>query len=567
MSHQVSPTLRLMRQQRLWISRSLAGLMALWQIGQPLQAVDQTWTNGAANLLWSDGGNWTSGAPTVADNVILTSPIPGGLPTITLGMGSLANLLTVRDNYRLTAGDLTLTTGGISVERGNTLNLASQLLGTAGLSVTGGGTVRLAAGNTYTGITSVSNGTLVIGNQTALGTDSSAVVVTGSSTRGFAGGSLVLDGTAGGITVSRNLSLAGLGSISDRSAALVSVGNNTLSGTVNMGVGAVNTRLLTTYGNTSLTGTLDIGGTAGTTISTLGGSTNTAGSGNYILTGALTGTGTLEKAGSGTLILSPSSTSGFSGTIRLSNTSASGTTSSIRITSANVLGTRTATTTGAVLDLNGGLLEVLMDAPSVQAGGANALLFGRGNSSTIFVDHSVGGSAINGTLTFGAMAFEENTTQVFASRNGYNVTVGATPVQGGNNNSTITNNLAGGGLLTFTGAFWSNTENTANRTMNLGGNGNTLISGNVTASAAAFDHVLTKTGTGTLTLTGTAGTLDGALNIQAGTVAVNDFRAINLASTSAVTLGATTVGGTFNIVGTAPTLANLTFGTSRALSA
>ena len=159
MSHQVSPTLRLMRQQRLWISRSLAGLMALWQIGQPLQAVDQTWTNGAANLLWSDGGNWTAGAPTVADNVILTSPIPGGLPTITLGMGSLANLLTVRDNYRLTAGDLTLTTGGISVERGNTLNLASQLLGTAGLSVTGGGTVRLAAGNTYTGITSVSNGT------------------------------------------------------------------------------------------------------------------------------------------------------------------------------------------------------------------------------------------------------------------------------------------------------------------------------------------------------------------------------------------------------------------------
>ena len=41
------------------------------------------------------------------------------------------------------------------------------------------------------------------------------------------------------------------------------------------------------------------------------------------------------------------------------------------------------------------------------------------------------------------MAFEENTTQVFASRNGYNITVGATPVQGGNNVSTLTNNLSG----------------------------------------------------------------------------------------------------------------------------
>ena len=65
----------------------------------------------------------------------------------------------------------------------------------------------------------------------------------------------------------------------------------------------------------NITGTLNVLGTAATTISTLGG-VNTAGLGSYNLTGVLAGTGTLAKAGGGTLFLNPSDSSGFSGTVR-----------------------------------------------------------------------------------------------------------------------------------------------------------------------------------------------------------------------------------------------------------
>ena len=96
----------------------------------------------------------------------------------------------------------------------------------------GGGTIRLGNNaNTYTGTTTISNGSLVITDEGALGDDLSAIVVTGfnpviasTNLRGFGGGSLVLDGTGGGITITRDLLLQGQGPISDRGATLMSTG-------------------------------------------------------------------------------------------------------------------------------------------------------------------------------------------------------------------------------------------------------------------------------------------------------------------------------------------------------
>lgn len=173
----------------------------------------------------------------------------------------------------------------------------------------------------------------------------------------------------------------------------------------------------------------------------------------------------------------------------------------MRIDSPNVLGTRTATTTSSVLDMNGGVLAVLMDTPSVLAGGTPANVYGRAGS-TFFADHTPNSSVKDQTVTFGQFAFEENQTFTFNSRNGYGMSFGAAPVQGGNANTTLTNNLQGGAQLTFTGNFWSNTENTAARTMTIGGNGNTTINGSIIASSTTFDHVLSKSGTETLTLLG-----------------------------------------------------------------
>ncbi len=575
--------MKLIRRHRQPIASLLALLMAVWQVAPVTHAATVTWNaSSGANFNWVDVLNWDSGmVPTTLDDLIFVSPIPnpGILPNpnvITLGAGSLANTLSFRDRYTLAGGDLTLTSGGVRVDAGVDARVDSILLaGTAGLTKTGLGSLRLTGVNTYTGTTTINQGSVVISGASALGAASSVIVVNGSPTRGFGGGSLVLEGGySSGVTLARGLSLSGLGPISDRSAALNSVGNNTINGAVSMAVGTSlpNTRAVSTSGLLTFAGGLDVAGTAATTISFLGGASNTAGAGSYAVTGALTGPGTLEKSGAGTLFLTPSDTSGFSGTLRMS-TSATGTQSSVRLTAPIVLGTRTATNTGGVIDMNGGILEVMMDAPSIQSGVAPAAanVYQR-NNSTFYVDHALGSTATGGTLTLGQWAFEENFNAAFNVRNGYNVTIGATPVQGGTANSTFTNNMTGG-TLTFTGAFWSNADSVS-RTMTIAGNGNTTISGNVTAASAVVgaDHSLTKTGTGTLQITSTGATLDGNLNVNGGTVQITDFRSVNMHSASTTNTGAINIGtgataGTLTIGGAGtPTAAGLTLLSGKAIN-
>lgn len=522
------------------ISGASLGGAGTWDTSSPL------WWNLTNDVVWPN---------LLTDNAIFTGT-PGA---VTVSSGINTNRVSFRsDGYTLTGGNLTFggTTPSINVGVATTAVIDSQILGSAGLNKIGRGTVFLGnATNAYTGTTTISSGSLIISNPAALGADTSAVVVSGSATRGNEGGSLVLNGLGGAINFSRNLSLQGLGPIPDRGASVLSFGNNTLSGTVTGGVGGVASRVVSINSNLTLSGTVATGGTAGIE-SLLGGSTNQVGANTYTLTGTLLGAGTLTKVGSGTLFHNPANVAGFTGQLRASA-------GSIRITSNGVLGTRTAAGTGGVLDVNGGTFEVLMDAPVVQSGAvpADANFYLRNNGG-IFVDHSPTGTTTGGTLTLGQHAFEENFTFTATTRNGYNITFGAAPVQGGNANSTITSSTQGGGVLTFTGNFWSNAENTADRTMTINGSGNTLISGNILAAAAAVNHNLTKDGSGTLSITSTGATLDGNVNVTQGTLRIEDFRSINNAAgvvgrnLSLNPLSNNT--GTLNIVGAAPTLADLT---------
>lgn len=506
------------------------------------------WDTSTSN--WWDQSNLVAWPNTAADSAIFSGTFPTlGLPvlnTITVSSGITANQLRfLRSGYTLTGGDITFagTSPSLHVNLGETATISSTILGSAGLIKTGGGVIRLAPSNNYTGGTTIADGAVIITDQDALGVlDSSPIVVTGfnpaigsTNLRGFGGGSLVLDGTGGSIEMDRDLSLQGYGPYSDRGGALISTGVNTLSGTVNLGASysgtGLGTRLIAADGTVNLTSTVSVNttipiGTSGTAVSNLGG-VNQAGASFYNLTGVLTGNGTLESSGGGTLFLNPSDSSGFSGSIRVSGSAASGQ-SVVRIDSPNVLGTRTATTTSSVIDMNGGVLAILMDTPSVLAGGAPANVYSRltTGTNTFFADHTPNSSVKDQTVVFGQLAHEEGGTIAFNSRNGYGMTFSASPVQGGNGASTFNNNLQGGALLTFTGNFWSNTNNEDNRTMTIGGNGNTRITGNIIANAAAFDHNLTKTGTGTLTITSTGSTLDGAVNVNGGTVAINDWRSI-----------------------------------------
>lgn len=612
---------RLTRIPHAWISRlrscgnrCLVGVtwLLLGLGGGPVTAADFYWDTDASNsgndvdgtnlggtstwdLLTSNwwpvpSGALTTWGNTTADRAIFTYEFPStpyAIPTpftVTLGSGITANqLLFERSGYTLTGGDLTLagTTPGLHAKLGESATIASQILGTDGLTKTGGGSIRLTnATNSYTGTTSINNGTLIINSAAALGGTGTVSIITNNNTPlntgmiGFTGGSLVLDGTSAGFTFSRDVDFEGRGPIGDRGSAILSLGNNTLSGILRSAISPLplsptasirNSRINSINGTLTLSGTLNVGGTAGTTITNLGG-VNSAGVGDYSLTGVLTGTGTLEKSGAGTLFLNASDTSGFSGRLRVSGSATTGHQSSVRISSLNdvanttsIFGTANGTTTSAPIDVNGGVLEIRSDS---------SLNFGKNvyqrASSTIFVGPAVGGAGVNGTVTFGSISYEDNTTLTFNSRNGYGVSFTTAPVTGstaGDNNSTITNNM--GGTLSFTGNFWSNANNTGNRTMSIGGNGNTIINGNVVASAAAFNHNLTKTGSGALTITGTGSTLDGDVSVQ-GSLIITDFRSITNNAAN-ITLGnATTTAGNLIIgTSTAATAGGLT--TSKAI--
>ncbi len=206
-----------------------------------------------------------------------------------------------------------------------------------------------------------------------------------TQTVAFSGGSLVLDGMASGITVSRDINVQGLGANS-RSGAILSSGDNTLSGLVATAGGATAraTRIISQAGTLNFSGNLNVGSAFNTIVTSLGG-TNQTGSGSYTITGALSGTGILEKTGSGTLLLEPASTAGFGGRVRIGS-SATGQQSTVRVTTStvggvSVFGTSTAATNQAPVHFTtNGILEIRNDG---------SLAFGKNvyvqNSSTIFV--------------------------------------------------------------------------------------------------------------------------------------------------------------------------------------
>ncbi len=514
-----------------------------------LSAAPLQWT-GADSALWSLGSNWSGGsAPTLADEAVFAFAVPGTGALLTLGSGSLAERLTLRGDYTLSGGDLSLASGAIHVNQGQQLTLNSRLDGTAGLLLTGGGTLRLTnSANTYTGTTTLANGTLILSQPAQLGLSTSPVLITetnatvgSTSIVGFSGGSLVLDGSAGGFTFSRDVYLQGSGPAADRGGALVSVGDNTLTGSLRLadGVSPRSSRILSNQGLLTLAGGVNVAGVAGTHISNLGGVNSAGANADFRITGELTGSGTLNKQGAGVLVLTPSATSNFNGRLRITG-NATGGQSSVRVFSADVFGTANAGNASAPIDMNGGVLEVHSDS-SLDIG---KNVYHRATSTYSF-GPAIGGDGVNGTFAFGSLRAAANTTLTFNSRNGYGASFSTQSMESSNNNSTFTNNM--GGLLTFTGNFWNNSD-ASNRTLTISGSGNTRIDGSINTSGAGV-KTLTKTNNGVLTLNGTASTLNGNVNISGGAIAIRDFRALNNASTGIINLGSSSTAGAL-IIGT-----------------
>jgi autotransporter-associated beta strand protein len=506
------------------------------------------------DLRWFDTAYtmWPSLLSAASTTTAVFQGTPGkvslGEPITANGLLFSVNGYTV-DNGGTAANTLTLagTAPALTVTRGaDAATISAVVAGSAGWTKLGRGSLYLTnTGNSYTGTTTISSGNVVVSDSRALGLDSSAVVVNGSSTRGAGGGALVLEGEAAGFSVSRGLSLAG-GGLNNDGAALFTTGNVTVTGPVTTTpTGAASTRIYSAFGTLKL-GDVAVGGTAGSTITSFGGF------GSVAINGVLAGTGTIEKAGplpgvaGGTLILNPSSSSSFSGSVRV-------TSGSVRVSSPGALGTNTATGTASAIDLKGGLvgaLEVRADAVA-----SNQVVF---HSSVydnaggiVFLDHAVGSSGINTTAVFDSLAYNSGQDVTFNGRNGYGVTFNAVNSLGGNTgNSTLTFNL--NGLATIIGDYTG--------VLNFSGNGDGLITGNLNIGGATQG---VKTGSGTLTVQGSASTMTNFAVTGSGVLAINYLGALNNSAGTILQLGtsnAANIGaGTLNYLGEPGTGAGGTF--------
>ena len=185
---------------------------------------NRTWDPGLTPGTGSDGtGNWdTTGAIWAAGGVD-GAWVNDGTSTAIIGAGGTAGTITVtaptikaagitfNSGYTIAASagsTLTLTASPVTVPTGATATISAPIAGTVGPEVDGGGSLVLSGVNTYTGNTTVNNGTLVVNAGSNLGAAANGLVVGTSGTSGTTTntntGALVLNtsATVGALTVS-----------------------------------------------------------------------------------------------------------------------------------------------------------------------------------------------------------------------------------------------------------------------------------------------------------------------------------------------------------------------------
>lgn len=272
-------------------------------------------TIGASGIVIASGaGQVTLGDPTNAN------PITIALSGSQSWTNNSSSLFSIADALSLGSSALTLSagTGGITI--------SAPISGTGSLSLTGGTLTLSSATSTYTGTTSISGGTLRVGN---------VVVSSGASGLGNATSAVALSG--GGI-----LSYTG------------STATYTRGFTIGSGGGEVD---VTTSGQTL---------TSNTTLSLANGGFTVGGAGNLTIstttTTALSGTNTLTKNGTGTFEISNTTVDNISGAMPIvinagtfiTNISTKETTLTNPLGTGQITMTPTTTSTGTILEFEMG---------------------------------------------------------------------------------------------------------------------------------------------------------------------------------------------------------------------
>ena len=152
-----------------------------------------TWVGGTAGATtaWLTATNWSTGVvPSATTDVIINSGTTY-MPTISATGTYTVKSLTVNSGATLTITTRTLTAGGVSgsgsiIDNGilivgdATNNSTSQfdgiISGTGVLTKAGTGSFTITGTNTYSGATNVNAGTIIVGNNAALGSTTATTI-------------------------------------------------------------------------------------------------------------------------------------------------------------------------------------------------------------------------------------------------------------------------------------------------------------------------------------------------------------------------------------------------------
>ena len=456
--------------------------------------------NGLGTLLLT-GANTYTGDTTIAESTL--SVQNGAAIANTSDVKITASGATLNLQSNETIGGLDGVSGSLVTLDGNTLTVgvngmalgnpgdgagtfAGIMSGTGGLSKDGLGTLLLTGANTYTGDTTIAEGTLSLQNGAAIANTSDVKITASGATLNLLSSETIggLDGVSGSlVTLGGNTLTVGVngtalgnpgdgagtfagimsgtsGLTKDGPGTMILTGANTYSGatTVNGGIlkasgtgtggHAFGTLSAVTLGNTSGVA-LDLNSTSQTIGSLAGGGTTggnvTLGSGTLItggdnsstsFGGVISGTGSLQKSGTGVMTLTGANT--YSGGTTVSAGTLQGDTTSLQgniVNNASLLfnqgsngtylstitGTGTTTKTGSgSLTVTGSLTQgnmtlaqgVLVNAGSITLGSGDLAM---GNSTTLF--NNAGATITAGTITGagGVQTIEQRGTIVAAT--------------------------------------------------------------------------------------------------------------------------------------------------------
>ncbi|MBZ9663583.1 DUF4347 domain-containing protein [Pseudomonas sp. LMG 31766] len=481
---------------------------------------------------------------------------------------TIGSLASNNVSARIQLGNYTLTSGGDNT----TTTVSGVISGSGSLIKLGNGTLTLSGNNTYGGTTTLSNGTLMVTSDANLGVgavslaEGTTLNVTGVTTIdnsiGLIGNATIAnpqDVTLSGIIsgpyalTKSNSGTLTLSASNNYGATVVNAGTLAVASDVNLGSGAVtlgNGTLLQVTGATTIDNDILLTGDA--TVST---------SAAVTLSGVVSGSHTLTKAGASTLTLSGNNAYGATtvsaGTLSVASDANLGS-GTLTLAAGSTLATSNATTIDNAIALSGNA-TVNTDANTTLSGiisGSNNLTKAGAATLTLSGSNTYSGST---SVNAGTLSIASDTNLGSGSLNLANGTT--LQISG---NTTIDNALALTGLVTVNAGAAATLSGTISGTGSLTKTGasNLTLSGSNTNSGATTVSVgtllvdgstnsATTVGTGA-TLAG-SGTLGGDVTVQnggtlspgnsgAGTLTVNGNLTLDFGSTLALDINGATAG-------------------------